>query len=422
MSYSIDDVFGVVRDVPLNYVSRQTVDQLLIDSLSRSKHIVIHGGSKQGKTCLRKYCLNDDDYIVIQCSNRWSVGDINASILKRAGFEVTQSIERSVSGKQKLIAKFSAVLLGVGLAADGEQERGTEEKKTLSPLTIDADDVNDLISALDSIHFRKFIVLEDFHYLSPETQRDFAIELKALHEVSSLSVIVVGVWLEENRLIVYNGDLTGRIIPINADQWGKKDLLSVVTGGERLLNISFDRIFVYELLAKCFESVSIVQECCRRACRDACIFETQEDQKLVPATKTVDDLVREVVNEQRGRYRAFITNFADGFQDTRLEMYRWLLWPILSTDSKVLESGLTYAEIRKSLQQHHPSGPDLNPGNITQALQSAASLQVEKNIKPIIIDYDATTRRLSVVDRGFLVWLASQDQQELFECAGLPRE
>ena len=223
-------------------------------------------------------------------------------------------------------------------------------------------------------------------------------------------------------MIVYNGDLTGRIIPINADQWAKKDLLSVVTGGERLLNISFDRIFVYELLAKCFESVSIVQECCRRACRDAGIFKTQEDQRLVPATKTVDDLVREVVNEQRGRYRAFITNFADGFQDTRLEMYRWLLWPILSTDSKVLESGLTYAEIRKSLQQHHPSGSDLNPGNITQALQSAASLQVEKNIKPIIIDYDATTRRLSVVDRGFLVWLASQDQQELFECAGLPRE
>ena len=83
MSHNIYDVFGVVRDVPLNYVSREAVDLLLIDSLSRTKHIVIHVGSKQGKACLRKHCLDDDDYIVVQCSNRSAVGDITANILKR---------------------------------------------------------------------------------------------------------------------------------------------------------------------------------------------------------------------------------------------------------------------------------------------------------------------------------------------------
>ena len=129
MSHNIDDVFGVVRDVPLNYVARTAVDQLLIDSRSRTKHIVIHGGSKQGKTCLRKHCLNDNEYIVVQCSNRWAVGDINANILKRAGFEVTQSTEKSVSGKQKIIAKFSAALLGVGLGADGEPRMGHRRQK-----------------------------------------------------------------------------------------------------------------------------------------------------------------------------------------------------------------------------------------------------------------------------------------------------
>lgn len=231
---------------------------------------------------------------------------------------------------------------------------------------------------------------------------------------------MVGVWLEENRLIVYNGDLTGRVIPINADLWSRDDLLAVVVEGENLLNITFDRAFIDELLDKCLESVSIVQECCRRACRDAGIFTTQEIRIPVAVIKSVDELVREVVNEQRGRYRAFLTNFADGFQDTRLEMYRWLLWPVLTAESKQLENGLTYAEIRKSLQQHHPSGAELNPGNITQALQSAASLQVDKNIKPIIIDYDSTTRRLSIVDRGFLIWLASQARQDVLECAGLP--
>ena len=52
------------------------------------------------------------------------------------------------------------------------------------------------------------------------------------------------------------------------------------------------------------------------------------------------------------------------------------------------------------------SGEELNPGNITQALQSTASLQVKKDIKPIILDYDQTNVRLNVVDKSFfLIWL-----------------
>lgn len=417
--YTVDDVFGVVREIPLNYVPRESVDHKFIESLSRTKHIVIHGGSKQGKTCLRKHCLNEDDYVVVQCSNRWSVSDVNTNILKRAGFEITQSSERASSGRQKVLAKFSAKLAGLGLGAGAEKEETQSQKTVTAPLTLDPDDVNDLIGALDSIGFKKFIILEDFHYLSPEAQRDFAIELKALHEGSDLCVIIVGVWLEENRLIVYNGDLTGRVIPIDADEWKREELREVITSGAELLKIQFNNEFIEELLDSCFDSVSIIQECCRRACRSAGLFRAQGALTEVRYTGSVQELIRDVVNEQRGRYQAFITNFADGFQDTRLEMYRWLLWPVLTSDPKKLEDGLTYAEIRKSLQNKHPDGKSLNPGNITQALQSAASLQVEKNVKPIILDYDATTRRLSVVDRGFLIWLANQSTDEVLEMAGL---
>jgi hypothetical protein len=55
------------------------------------------------------------------------------------------------------------------------------------------------------------------------------------------------------------------------------------------------------------------------------------------------------------------------------------------------------------------------------SLQSAASLQVAKNVKPIVLDYDATTRKMSIVDRGFLIWLDNQDRDDLLELAGLPK-
>ena len=67
------DVFGISRDLPLNYVIRESADSLLVDSLTRDKHLVIFGSSKQGKTCLRKHVINEDDYIVIHCSNKWSI-------------------------------------------------------------------------------------------------------------------------------------------------------------------------------------------------------------------------------------------------------------------------------------------------------------------------------------------------------------
>jgi hypothetical protein len=67
-----------------------------------------------------------------------------------------------------------------------------------------------------------------------------------------------------------------------------------------------------------------------------------------------------------------------------------------------------------------PSGESLNPGNLTQALQSVASLQVAKDIKPIILDYDQTNLRLNIVDRGFVIWLNNQKKDILFEDLGLP--
>lgn len=104
----------------------------------------------------------------------------------------------------------------------------------------------------------------------------------------------------------------------------------------------------------------------------------------------VSKIIREVVNQQTGRYNSSITQFAAGFQDTTIQMYKWLLYPILTASTKTLEEGLKYREMRDILRAHHPEGMALNLGNLTQALQSTASLQVKKDIKPIILDYDQT--------------------------------
>lgn len=313
------DVYGIGRDLPLNYVARKAVDEFFVSNLTRDKHLIIYGSSKQGKTSLRKHCLKDDDYIVVHCSNKWSIADLHSAILKRIGYEVTQSATKTTSGKNKIVAGFKAGFLGIGIESGGDKETTSSSSKTTAPLELDPEDVNDIISALGK--FNRFVVLEDFHYLPIETQKDFAVALKAFHEQSKLCFIIVGVWLEEGRLTVYNGDLTGRIVGVNADQWTTNELREVIAVGESLLNISFAEPFKAAVIGGCLDSVYIVQEACHQACVAKDINFTQDKHlNEVGADLDVHALIQQVVNQQTGRYNSFIALFAGGFQETALQI------------------------------------------------------------------------------------------------------
>jgi hypothetical protein len=418
--HKTSDVFGINRDLPLNYTVRTSADDVLLDSLTRDKHLVIYGSSKQGKTSLRKHCLKIDDYITVHCSNKWDLAALHAAVLKTAGYEVTQSSTKTATGRQKIFAKVAASFFGSKAEGGAEAERTKQEAVQTAPLELDPEDVNDIIRALASASFDRFIVLEDFHYLPTETQKDFAVALKAFHENSRLCFIIIGVWLEENRLTVYNGDLTGRVISINADKWSREELQKVIDAGEALLNISFDQEFKTHVIANSFDSVYILQEACYKCCVADGVFQTQNQHKVVGTTQRSDTLIHDVVNQQTGRFNSFLTQFADGFQDTQLQMYRWLLYPVLKATRGELDAGLRLSTMRRVMGENHPEGTSLNPGNVTQALQSAAALQVKKDIKPIILDYDQTNLRLNVVDKAFLIWLETQDRRSLLELVGLP--
>lgn len=424
---TVDEVFGITRNLPLNYVERPAVDGRLRDELQAAHHVVIYGSSKQGKTSLRKRCMDKNEYILIQCSNRSDIADLHSNILKRAGFEITLSQKRSSSGRNKVIASFKAAmkaaLFGQGLQLEGaagvEHETTTGTEQTTAALELDIEDVNDVIAALQSVGFRKKIVLEDFHYLDQQVQRDFAVELKAFHEASDITFVIVGVWLEDNRLIVYNGDLTGRVISVNADRWSVEELREVINVGGALLGVSFDAVFTAALIILARESVYVVQEICRRACSIAGVRTTRTDNPLIGADLDVDALVKNVVDEQSARYDGFLSAFAGGFQETELQMHKWLLYALLTTSIDRLKQGLKYRDIKAVLREKHPRERELNSGNITQCLQSSASLQVKRNIMPIIIDYDHSSKTLYVVDKGFLIWLHHQDAADLLDEIGL---
>ncbi len=102
-------------------------------------------------------------------------------------------------------------------------------------------------------------------------------------------------------------------------------------------------------------------------------------------------------------------------------MYRWLLYPILTCNTEKLDQGLEYGYLREQIESQHPQGKSLNPGNLTQSLQSIGSLQSNLEIKPFILGYNETNNILSIVDRGFFIWIANTDEEKLLSHAGLEK-
>jgi hypothetical protein len=415
--HKVDDVFGISRDLPLNYIERKRVDDDFASSLNRKRHIVIYGSSKQGKTSLRKKHLAEDEYILVSCQNKWTSETLSLSILKQAGFKVEISNEKAISGTHKVkvtLAAEGGLPFVAKAKGQGEYEhaKSNNDKVVFQPLSLDPLDVNDLILALNSIEFNKYIILEDFHYLPHETQVDFSFTLKSFHENSDYIFVIVGVWREENRLIGFNGDLTDRIQSINADSWTSVQLEEVIQAGEYLLNVRFSDSFKSKVIEQSLETVHLVQEACRSACHESSIFETIDGETVGISHDATDALriIQELVNGQSGRYQGALQNISEGFQDTDLEMQKWIIYALLCFEEAEFEKGVKLRRLSRVMKAKHPRGKDLNNGSITQTLKSFGSLQNEKSVRPPIFDYDTTNRLLSVVDKGFVIWVKSQNR------------
>lgn len=198
------------------------------------------------------------------CSNKWDLEQLHAAILKQAGYTVVQSTTRNTSGTYKIKASvgleaklFGAVGPEGSITMDGEKQKSSSDDIKEAPLELDPIDVNEIITALINVQFDRWIVLEDFHYLPEQTQKDFAVALKAFHESSKFTFIIVGVWLQEDGMMHFNGDLSARVSTINADIWEHEELAEAVHEGERLLNIKFDAEFIEVLLARVLSEVVV---------------------------------------------------------------------------------------------------------------------------------------------------------------------
>ena len=420
-SHKLTNVFGTSRDVPETYVERKGVDERFLNDITRDKHLVIHGSSKQGKTCLRKHHLNEEDYIVVQCTRETTKSKLYEMLLKKAGIQCEIGNTKTVTGGCTLHVKFGGeakvpLVAKATTEAGGEYERQTTQSAETKEFEIDPEDSNDITRILKNANFLKYIVIEDFHYLDEDVQMSFAVDLKVFHENSKLIFIVVGVWLEASRLTLYNGDLSGRLAIINVDRWDEEDLLKVISVGEPLLKIAFPGAVQKAIVNGCQSNVGLLQEIVYRICEKYEVWQTQETIQDIGTVDDVDIMLKAVSEEQASRYRNFLSRFAEGLGQTQLEIYKWVLYAVVNSTPYELRRGVSPNFLFQKVKVVHPS-KTLQQMNIIQALERIQKVQFKHKLQPLVLDY--SNGELLVVDVNFIVFLQTHTKEDLLEYVGL---
>jgi len=389
---SLPAVFGVSRNIPETYVLRPDVDERFVNDLARFKHIVIHGSSKQGKTTLRKYHLLKDDFVVIQCTRNTTKESIYETLLKLANIGVS-SIETTkktkgtqvkvtlgAEGKIPFITKIDG-------GAEASKNKNNELEISKQSFNIDLSNPNDIIRALSISKFKKYVVLEDFHYLPDNIQETIAYDLKAFNDNSPYVFIIIGVWLESNKLLLYNGDLSGRLNTIAADRWKDEEFREIITSGESLLNIKINSDTVDEIIKCCYGNVGLFQEITYRICEEYKVWKTQEKLKIIGNRIDVRAVLRQLSKEESPRYINFITNFCEETINSKFNISTWVMKYIISCGEKELSKGIRLDTVYKKIQKVHPYGFKIKKSSLSQFFGRIDKIQRKYKVQPVILEY-----------------------------------
>jgi hypothetical protein len=406
VDYNIDNVFGMQRGDTSHYIERSHVDDVFLNSLLGDKHVSIYGSSKQGKTTLRNKYLSKPEQLVVVCEREWSSTDIFAAILKAAGCMIDYSNPSSSPGLEVTVRIPKPTLskdnAGASLAFPALSAGQFESVR------INLRDTGDFVRVLRDVFFGKYLVLEEFHYLDEKTQRDFAYKLKLIHEISPYICIMVGVWLEKNKLAHLNENLAGRVVPINADAWTDTDLLLVIHGGEQKLNMKFPQGFAEDLVSRACGSVYLVRETCYRACMISGIFARVKDTQNIEKTLSVPGILKDISNggvDYPGQIISLLglDDMELNEQEREEDLRDWVLRTIVFSPWTELSKGISLKRLRIAIRETHPKKYNPTEGQIERiirALQASQHTRAGYNL----FDYDRQDKTIRCVDKGFILW------------------
>jgi hypothetical protein len=424
MSHETADVFGVKSTLIKSYIERDAVDERFKSALDDGNEVIVYGSSKQGKTSLILRHLDEGQYVKVECSPQTQPIDIYKSILRQLDIRYIDS-ETSENGSEhggKISAGFKIKIPFTGdTGVNAEVADKASEKNTTTTSYIEynlalAQDVSELLKAHK---VSKYIVLENFHYLSLEVQEALAYDLRTFQD-HHIVFIILGIWREANRLIQFNGDLLDRITEVPVEPWEKDDFGRVISKGSELLNVDFS-VVKNRLISDSFDSVGVVQEICKLCCLNAGVARTAQETVFIKH-EDLDAALSQKANDYGVRH---IRNF-ESFVDIRvrtssqsgkpsLAFPYYFIRLLLTQDFEDIQKGLSRTTLLEEIRKIHHRPDDVRSGDLGQFLHNITQHQISKKIQPPFVDYDRAGKLMKIIDSSLYFFLKHCEREEILD-------
>jgi hypothetical protein len=427
----LEEVFGVTSKQIRSYVEREDIDTRFREALTSGKQIVVYGSSKQGKTALVSKHLPYENHLLVSLTPKTQLIDIYSRILSSAGVKLVASTteKRSTDTSVGIGTRFKAMipLFGSGEAeAKGEFKAGSGQEIKYEEVPINLELPQTVADLLERVKCDKFVILENFHYLNDEIQRQFAFDLRAFQELG-VRFVILGVWREKNRMAQFNGDLLDRVIEVPVEPWLEKDFRAVAARGSVELLIEIHSPLIDGAIEASFSSIGVFQELLKRICTEAGVPHHQRIKKQIadPAflQKAIDTKTQDYASRHQRALEAIAAGHTTGGAKgdlPPLHLPYYLVRVILEHGFAGISNGMHRTMLHDGIKAIHHRGEDVRSSDMTNLLSGLANLQSVKSISPPIIDYDHQNRMLQVVDSTFYFFIKHVDAKEVSDAIPNP--
>lgn len=421
----LEQVFGVSKGQVLSYIEREHVDGQFLEALVSDRQIVVYGSSKQGKTALVDKHLPYKSNIVVSCSPRSDCIDIYQSILRQLNVEIETDTHKrmaySVGADTSIsaVAKLPLIVSGEAkgtLSGQYEDETAKDVRRIEFNLNL-PQDVSEIIHKCDN---KKYIILENFHYLTDDMQKRLAFDLRTFQE-KGIRFVILGVWREKNRLMQFNGDLQDRIIEIPVEPWKKEEFEAVIKKGEEQLGIEFGADIILQIINNAFDSIGVVQELLKTICAIEGVSTRQANLKRITSAESLQKAVKQKASEYASRHVRALEDIAKGHVTMHIKegepiplfLPYYMVRAFLNIDFSLIVNGIDRSHLESEIKKIHHRKDDVRPSDMSNLLNNLSKLQHDKDISPPIYDYDRGQRTIKVIDSTFYFFLRNTDKNQI---------
>lgn len=402
-----DQVFVPGGEPTITYVKREqsNIERDLARAIATPNQIVsLAGPTKSGKTVLCRKVLGNRDFLWIDGGQIRAIEDLwdRACCDLNIPLASETSTETQIGGDLKV---------GVFATAGGSRLTRSARKEAVR-----VNSLRDAISVM--LHEKIVFVVDDFHYLSPETRTELMRNIKGA-VFSGLKVVLLSVTHRTFDAIRAEPELTGRLISVTIPDWNIKELSSIAEQGFSALSVNIKHEIIDTLAVESSQSPFLMQRFCWELCFDAGV----ETSYLISNQNIPDDIDLEsiftriaqnmglpiyqklVTGPQSRKTRKPRTLKAGGHVD----IYEVTLRALAETGPK---STVKYDELRDMMNVLLVAGFLPQKNEITSAIKHLSSISKDSG-QDASIDWDEDNQSINLIDPWLRFYLRWQIRKKL---------